>query len=258
MVVRDADDSDPPIPITPIGGLWAFFGGMIGAKMYWILQYSEAKNLYKAFFLWEGGLVFYGGLIGGIGMSALYLHINKCDKWRTADIVAPYIALGEAITRIGCFLNGCCWGRISGLPWAIRYPKGSLAYWQQSRDKLGIPTGSDWSLPIHPTQLYMTLGLILAFVILLWYRKRVPFPGANGLLYLSLYGVVRFMQETFRGDSVRSVVGMSVSQAISLALVVGGITALLMIKNGVICRVPVEVVAKAAPLESPESPEKTE
>ncbi|HPC17889.1 MAG TPA: prolipoprotein diacylglyceryl transferase [Candidatus Hydrogenedentes bacterium] len=221
LAVREAQRRNPPIDATPQGGLWAFIGGLLGAKIYWILQYSEPKYLWRAFFVWEGGLVFYGGLIGGIFAVYVYIRVNDFPVRVCADIVAPYLALGEAITRLGCFLNGCCWGAPANVPWAVSFPKNSHVYWQQVRDHL--ITGSETaSLPVHPTQLYMTAGLLLAMALMMRHEKTPHVPGATGALYLFFYGVVRFTVEMFRGDSARSVMGMTVSEAISLGLVFAG------------------------------------
>ncbi len=221
LIVRELQRREPPIDVTPQGGLWAFIGGLVGAKVYWILQYSEPKYLWHALFVWEGGLVFYGGLIGGIFAVFVYLTINQLPRRIVADVVAPYLALAEAITRIGCFLNGCCWGAPTKMPWAVTFPKGSHAYFQQVRDH--IITGKETvCAPIHPTQLYMAVGLVLAMIILKRHGRTRHMPGATAALYVFFYGILRFTVEIFRGDSAKSVAGMTVSEAISLALVFVG------------------------------------
>lgn len=220
--VRDANRAARPIPATTQGGLWGFIGGLVGAKVFWILQYSEWQNLWRAFFIWEGGLVFYGGLLGGILGVAIYLRINRFPYWQSADIAAPYIALGEAITRVGCFMNGCCWGAVApDLPWAITFPRHSPAFGRQVEQNL-LDRSAEASLPVHPTQLYMVAGLlIIAFLLKMAHLKKWPFYGAIGLFYCFLYGILRFSVEGLRGDSVRSVASMTVSQTISLGFVAG-------------------------------------
>jgi len=220
--VRDANRAERRIPATTQGGLWGFIGGLIGAKVFWILQYSEWKYLWRAVFVWEGGLVFYGGLIGGILGVALYLRVNKFPYWQSADIAAPYVALGEAITRVGCFLNGCCWGAVApNLPWAVVFPRHSPAFLRQVQEGL-LERSAQASLPVHPTQLYMVAGLlVIAFLLKMGHSGKRPFDGAIGLGYCFLYGILRFSVEALRGDNARSVSGMTVSQSISLGLVVG-------------------------------------
>lgn len=220
LAVREATRGDRAFPATPQGGLWAFVGALVGAKVFWMLQFSEAKYLWRAVFVWEGGLVYYGGLVGGaIGLSA-YLIINRFPYRRSADICAPYLALGQAITRVGCFLNGCCWGLpAENLPWAVRFPKHSPAFDRQVQDNL-LDRSAATSLPIHPTQLYMLAGLlVIALILKLALDRKVPFEGAVALGYCFLYGVLRFVVESYRGDSARSVFGMTVSQTISAGLI---------------------------------------
>ena len=222
MTVRDLQHRDPPVYGSPHGGLWAFIGALLGAKIYWILQYSEPRYLWRAVFLWEGGLVFYGGLIGGGLALFIYLTVCRLPLLIVADAAAPYVALGEAITRVGCFLNGCCWGMPSSMWWAIAFPRGSYPFDQQLADGL-ISSSAHESLPVHPTQLYMVFGLLAVFVILKLAGRRGHPAGRTAVLYLFLYGIVRFAVESFRGDSVRSLAGMTVSQGISLLLAATGL-----------------------------------
>lgn len=221
--VSDGQRRNPPILGTPQGGLWAFLGALFGAKAFWILQYSEPKNIWYAFFLWRPGLVFYGGLIGGIIALLLYVWWNRLPLLRTLDLCAPYLALGEAITRIGCFLNGCCWGCVTNVPWAVQFPRFSPAFRSQIDQGL-LENSATASLPVHPTQLYMVIGLALGFVFLRLLSRRVLFPGSVAASYCVVYGVLRFTVERFRGDSARSVAGMTVSQTISAILIVVGVT----------------------------------
>lgn len=226
LAVRDGQRLDPPIYGSTQGGLWVFLGALIGAKAFWILQYSEPKYLYHAFFLWESGLVFYGGLIGGAVALVAYLYYTKLPLLRSADVCAPYLALGEAIVRIGCFLNGCCWGAVAHVPWAVQFPKYSYAFKRQLEDGL-IDTSAETALPVHPTQLYMTFGLLMAFVAMKWVFPRRRFDGAIAVMYCFCYGVVRFTVEAFRGDSAYSVGGLTVSQTISVCLFIFALVVLI-------------------------------
>lgn len=215
-----------PVTVPPQAAVWALLGALIGAKMFWILQYDDPRELWRAFLLFfgGGGLVYYGGLIGGIASAVAYLLVTKRFDWRIADVAAPYLALGQAITRIGCFLNGCCWGKICGLPWAVQFPRNTHAFDKHVADGI-LERSAEASLPVHPTQLYTALGLVAACLIMLYTLKRSPFTFAIALQYFFLYGVVRFAVEHFRGDSAESVFGMTVSQTISLALILGSATA---------------------------------
>ena len=231
LAVRHGERAKPPILGNPQGGLWAFIGALVGAKVFWILQYSEPKQLWRAFFVWEGGLVYYGGLIGGALAVFAYITVHKLPIRRSADVCAIYLALGQAITRVGCFLNGCCWGTETDVPWGLTFPKNSYVYTHQ----LEAGAISDTAVranPVHPTQLYMVIGLIAIFVLLeLAYRRR-HFDGAIALLYCFAYGVLRFIVEFYRGDSARSVFGMTVSQVISLGLLILPVVLLAVMRSG--------------------------
>lgn len=220
----ESQRQNPPFFIPPRAGVWAFLGALFGAKVFWILQYASWQDLWRAYRIWESGLVFYGGLIGGAIAVVVYFRAVKVPLWRGLDVAAPYVALGEAITRIGCFLNGCCWGDVCSLPWGVTFPKHSLAHQQQMMDGI-VPMTSEAPLPVHPTQLYMTVGLVAAFALMKWTLGRFRIGTAMSL-YLVTYGIVRFTVEIFRGDSARSVAGMTVSQTISLVLFLVGVAGL--------------------------------
>lgn len=229
LTVRNLQRREPPVDGSPHGGLWVFVGALLGAKAFWILQFDNPLNLWHAVFIWEGGLVFYGGLIGGALALVAYVKVNRLPLGIVADAAAPALALGEAITRIGCFLNGCCWGRPGHVPWAVCFPRGSHPFDQQVTDGLIDPSASG-SLPVHPTQLYMVLGLLIAFAFMTL-AARLGRPAGTGVgLYLVFYGILRFTVELFRGDSARSVSGMTVSQSISLGLVLAGLVVIVVLE----------------------------
>ena len=219
LAVRENYKLDKPYPVTPIGGIWAFIGGLLGARAYWILQYREGfhkiTDLYQVALLWTGGLVFYGGLIGGTLGVILYLRFAKVPVIPMADIAMPFVPLGHAIARVGCFLNGCCYGGRSGMPWAVCYPEHGYGLYEHQVREGVIGWGEGWTLPVHPTPLYACAGLLAIFFILRYAYKRKPPAGAVLLLYILLYSGLRFVTECFRGDTVRSFAGMTTSQAIA-------------------------------------------
>lgn len=225
LAVRASKKRTGGVELSPSLGIWAMLGALIGARAFHIVQYGRIADLWRAVLLWEGGLVFYGGLFGGAAAVTLHLRLRKTPFFNAADSVAPYVALGEAITRIGCFMNGCCWGAVCNLPWAVTFPQGSPAYEQQVHDGL-ITTAAHTALPVHPTQLYMTLGMGAGSLALHTLLMRQPPQGVVFSAYLLLYGLVRFIVELMRGDSARSVGGLTVSGAISLVLVLTGVVAL--------------------------------
>ncbi len=165
--------------------------------------------------LWQGGLVFYGGLLGAAAAVALFVRRRRWPFGTVADALAPGLALGHAVGRLGCFLAGCCYGR----PWSagLRFPRGSVAF-----DELAatLPAGATETPPLHPTQLYEAVGELVIFFILLRARRHRPFDGATAVLYALLYGLLRFGVELFRGDPGRGMLGpASIAQVVSVLAV---------------------------------------
>lgn len=244
-----------PYSATPAGGIWIFMGGIIGAKIWWMVQYGDWDDLrYLQFFI-TGGLVFFGGLFGGIIAGIIYLKLHKIPVISGADMVAPFMALAHGIGRIGCFLNGCCWGAVTrfGYPWAVQFPKGSSCYRRQLREKL--ISGDDlYSLPVHPTQIYETLGNFMIFVILLIIYKKHKHTGVVTLSYLTMYGGLRFVTEMFRGESARPVYGwLTASQTVALGMLTFGLVAFFICSKFVWKDIPAAVDKEEAPTVPPEA-----
>ena len=149
--------------------------------------------------IWQGGLVFYGGLIGAIAVGSFYIWRHSLPFWRTADIFAVGIPLGHAFGRLGCFLAGCCYGLASDLPWAVEFTDpNSLA---------------PLHIHIHPTQLYSSLNNLAIFSILFFLRKRKKFEGQLALIYVFLYSITRGLIELLRGDERGAVYAGQISTA---------------------------------------------
>lgn len=164
----------------------------------------------------RSGGVFYGGLICATTVAVVYMHRNALPGWRIADMGAPSIALGEAIGRWGCFAAGCCYGKESHGPFAVTFTDPF------AHDAVGTPLG----VPLHPTQIYLSLNALVIFVILQWAYRRKTFDGEVFWLYVLLYAITRGILEIWRGDLVRGFVipgVLSTSQGIGLvtALVAG-------------------------------------
>ena len=137
---------------------------------------------------WRGGFVFYGGFVGAVLALAVLGRRYGLRFWPTADALAPGLALAHFFGRIGCFLGGCCYGEVTTLSVGLRFPEGSL-----------VGDG----LPRHATQLYEAgAEFVIFLLLLLWFRRR-RFEGQILLGWLGLYGVVRFLIETMRGDVAR-------------------------------------------------------
>ncbi len=212
---------------TAVGAL---LGGLVGARALWILQFSELANLWRAAIMWAPGMVLYGGVLGAVATLAVISRIQKQPLLPVLDVAAPHAALGEGIARLGCFLAGCCWGAPCTVPWGVRFPAGSLAYSAQLEAGLTDASAAH-SLPVHPTQLYMAVGLAIGYFVL---RGILHRPRPNGFViaaYLAYYGALRFAVECFRGDSTRPLWGMTLSQAISVMLLLTGITAMVLLRR---------------------------
>jgi phosphatidylglycerol:prolipoprotein diacylglycerol transferase len=191
--------------------LWIVIGSLVGARVLFILTQLDAymAEPIKILKFWQGGLVYYGGLLGGALAVWIVLQRRKQPFFPMADLLAPYLMLGYAVHRsLGCFMAGCCFGKPTLLPWGVTFPEGSAA---------SVAFGS--GVAVHPTQLYTGLAGLLIFFFLVWYRRRKPFPGALAILLFLLYAVARFVIEFFRGDTVRGFIGpLSTSQVISIGI----------------------------------------
>lgn len=203
-------------------GPWLIVGGIIGGRILYIISYWNedfaANPFPEIFMIQHGGLVFYGGLIGAILTGIFYLRWKKLPVWKVADIMAPSIALGAAFGRIGCLMNGCCYGRecSPNLPWAITFPP--------HRDLSGAPAG----VPLHPTQLYGSLLNLSFYFFLAWLFRRKKFDGQVFAVYLAGYAGLRSFVEYFRGDyPVHYLGGIATpAQLISLGVAAVGVVLL--------------------------------
>ncbi|MFH1305032.1 MAG: prolipoprotein diacylglyceryl transferase [Candidatus Omnitrophota bacterium] len=174
-------------------------GGIVGARaMYVTANWPEyAHSPLSALRFYEGGLIFQGGLIAAVITAVVVTRIKKLSFWKITDLMAPYIVLGQAIGRIGCFLNGCCYGRIVQRA-GITFPQEAVMRF--------------------PTQIYSSLFLLLLFMFLLWVRQKRSFDGSVFMMYIIIYSVFRFLMEFMRGDEYMTLFGMRLSQVICIAM----------------------------------------
>ncbi len=164
------------------------------------------KDCLAAFKFWQGGLAYYGGLIAAAPVGIWYATKKKLGGLRIADLTSPFIALGLFFGRMGCFLNGCCYGKPTSLPWGVTFPQR------------GTPPH------VHPTQLYEAIGALGIFTVLYFIvrpRKRVHGQVFAGLLVG--YGVLRFLLEFLRDDARGGFLGLSTSQWLGIPLIAGGV-----------------------------------
>ena len=191
--------------------------GLIGARLLFVLinfRYYSSNTL-ETVMVWKGGLVFYGGLIGGILALLGCIRFYRLPPWSMLDIGAVAIAIGQGLGRLGCFSAGCCYGRLTDLPWAVTFTDQRC---------LAIDVLNH---PVHPTQLYSFLFLMGLTGFLVWLQPRKKFPGQGAAAYLVLYGLFRFGVEFLRSDprGAFSVMGttLATSQWISLVAVAAGV-----------------------------------
>jgi len=144
-----------------------------------------------------------------------------------ADLLAPSIALGSVLGRIGCLLNGCCYGRVCHLPWAIRFPSQSEGAWMQQFHQ-GLVGPNEPSLPVHPTEIYDALLNLALYAGLAWRFRHKQFDGQVFALYFIGYAVCRFIVEFFRGDYPPDHIhaGLTSAQLVSLPILLAGLALL--------------------------------
>jgi phosphatidylglycerol:prolipoprotein diacylglycerol transferase len=205
--------------------VWMLVGGLVGARLFYVAEYwgERVHSLAEVFKVWEGGIVFYGGVIGGFAAFFLYRLVRPFPVLATLDTLAPSVALGSGLGRVGCFLNGCCFGDVCTVPaLAVRFPAGSPP-WLAERSRGLIAADATHSLPLHPTQLYAALdGLILFALLSAYYPLRRRDGEVIALLTIT-YPVTRFLIERLRDDESALFAGMTVSQILSVALLAFGL-----------------------------------
>ena len=194
-------------------GIYLIIAALVGAKLMLVVVDFDAfrQNPRELLSLARAGGVFYGGLIAAVVVGLWLVRKYKLPVWTTGDLMAPGIALGHVIGRMGCLLAGCCYGRPTSVPWAITFTDPAAAV------NVGTPLG----IPLHPTQLYDAgAELIILAALLLTERRGHKFPGRTFWLYLLLYAISRFIIEFYRGDDRGMAFdALSTSQVVSAAIV---------------------------------------
>lgn len=203
-------------------GLIAVFGGVLGARLFYVIQFHHqfvGKPL-DVFRIDKGGLVFYGGfLLAFLGVWA-YCRWKKLSFMRVVDIYAPAVAMGHASGRIGCFLQGCCFGKPVHSSWpSVVFPAGSAPaqrYPANSADLYANVQTATHSMPLIPVQLYEAACNFLIALLLLYLLKKIKRPGGVAAIYLAAYAIMRFCMELMRGDHTDHIGIFTPSQAIAL------------------------------------------
>ena len=199
-------------------GFWSLVAGIIGARVLYVLVHAGAyarlcagtgasRSALRAladctapFTIWQGGLVFYGGALAAGGVVLLFAHRRAWPLGNVADLLAPSLALGHALGRVGCFLAGCCYGKVSTV--GVHFPPASVAYHELAHAGLVAPD-APFTPTLAPTQLYEAAGEGLLFALLVVLGRRRRFPGSLALVYVMGYALLRATVEVLRGDTSR-------------------------------------------------------
>ncbi len=191
---------------------WVLLSALIGARVLEIVANLSYYRMdpWRMVKIWEGGLSYFGGLTGGVLGGIFYVKRKKLSVWHMGDLMAPFISLGQAIGRIGCFFAGCCYGKVCTASWAVHFENPQAL----------APTG----IALHPTQIYEALADFIIFLILLNVGKKQEFKGQVFLLYFILYAAIRFVIEFYRGDNPIVWSGFTLYQLISIAILVSAQT----------------------------------
>ena len=198
---------------------YILLAAIIGSRVYFVaIEWPYfAANPKQIFNIASGGLVFYGGAIGGILTAIFFMRRWKMPIWRTCDLLAPAIPIGIFFGRLGCFSAGCCYGRETHLPWAVIF---------KNPDTLALP-----DVPLHPTQLYASLDGLILFVVLVLLQRVKRFHGQIFCAFLIGYAFLRYVvEEPFRGDARGVAVGgVSVSVATGAPILIAGVVLMLVL-----------------------------
>jgi phosphatidylglycerol:prolipoprotein diacylglycerol transferase len=207
---------DPDALVTVV--LVALISSVLGARLLYVLEHLEEfrGSWASVLAVWQGGLTLYGGIIAGVIGGLWTARRAGMPMWETADALAPSIALGTAFGRVGCFLNGCCYGRPTQLPWGVTYPPDSFP---------GLEFGAT---PLHPAQIYNALFGLALFAGLWSVRKRVKTPGALFWSFVIAFALGRVVLDLFRAYEPSAQIArlgpipVTESQLMSLALALFG------------------------------------
>ena len=217
LAVKAGLDPERAVDLT----FWCVVSGFIGARLLFVLTMFQTylNDPLSVFKVWEGGLVFFGGPMLAVPFGIWYTRRFKMSFWRAADCMIPGLVVGHMLGRLGCLGAGCCYGKPTDLPWAIRL-----------HSELVEPALR--GVPIHPTQLYESFSLLILLVGLLWVFKRRVFDGQVTLTYFMVYPIIRSIIEVFRGDTIRGFIiqdVLSTSQFISIFVFATATVALLVL-----------------------------
>ena len=208
--------------------IWLFIPGIVGARLYYLCQYYDrvftgvpsSEWLMAAFNLSQGGIVLYGGLIGGALGYFAFCFVRHLRPLAVADIIVPSVFVGSGFGRIGCFLNGCCYGAASSLPWAVQFPRDSATFASMVEKGL-VDINAACTPSLHPTQIYSSIDGFIIAGITAWYFGHRRRNGEVLAVALLIYPVTRFCMELLRADEVGQLkTNLTTAQLVSIGLFV--------------------------------------
>ena len=206
--------------------MWIFFGGILGARLFYLMQYHERVFANKQGFdllkaavnLPDGGLVFYGGLILAAVAYLVFCKTRKLDPLHFADVLVPSVFIGLAFGRIGCLLNGCCYGDRCELPWAITFPANSVPF-NAMLSRGFLAPDAVATFPMHPSQIYSSINALVLVVLTSCYFRYRHHDGSVLALGWFLYPISRFTIEFLRGDELGQLnTSLTISQWVSIGM----------------------------------------
>ncbi|MHC4230416.1 MAG: prolipoprotein diacylglyceryl transferase [Planctomycetota bacterium] len=282
LIRRLSRNITPDPQLITNAALYSLIGGVVGARLFFVIHYFDnfRTRPLEVLYIWEGGLELLGGVVLAVAVILFYLIYHKLPIRRYLDILAIGLMLALVFGRIGCFLNGCCYGKPTDLPWGVHFPYHSFAYLSQTdadpernrvepqlklpeeffgytgqdgrrymglkpydqlteRQKIKVTEGEYRCLPVHPTQLYASVGAVCWCLVLylFWRRaqktesakgsnKLFTMPGSTFSLMFILYGVSRLVLEFLRDDNPFEYAGLTISQLIGIGMIALGVSAL--------------------------------
>jgi phosphatidylglycerol:prolipoprotein diacylglycerol transferase len=202
--------------------VYLILAGVLGSRLLYVLFHlDEYNNVLDIFALWEGGATLYGGFLLAIFAAVFFARKKDIDFLLIADIVSPALALGIMLTRVGCYLSGCCFGNPTTLPWAVTFPANCPAG-AHARE---IAAQAGGVIGLHPTQLYASSYALVVFVVLMLAEKKLVKRGAAFGTLLVFYGVFRFALDFFRyyEDNMKIIFDLTLNQLISVVFFLVGV-----------------------------------
>ncbi|MFH0778348.1 MAG: prolipoprotein diacylglyceryl transferase [Candidatus Eisenbacteria bacterium] len=227
LALRRARKSAVPEEIIVWLALLILMLAVLGSRTLYVFAhfYEFSASPASVFKIWEGGLTMYGGVVLATVGGIVFLRMKGQPVWKVTDMVAPSLALGEAITRVGCFMNGCCFGTPTSLPWGVVFPEDSFS-------AVVFPCTR-----IHPSQIYSSALVLLILAYLLWREGRKRFDGELFWSYVAASASARFLVDFTRyygsGDYPDLFLSFhfNTNQLVSAILVVASVTMMLVLRR---------------------------